>query len=224
MADNVAITAGAGTSIATDDAGAGGHVQIVKLALSADASATPITADADGLLVNLGANNDVTVSGVIAHDGVDSGNPIKVGGRAAALAASVTLVAAADRADVVTDLDGAQIVRTDCQLGDLITGVLTNTDGAATAFTGNFAATASLRHYITCVSIANTSATAVTVDLRDGTGGAVLFTFMVPAGGGIVVPFSPPLRQPTVNTALAIDGSAAATTITVSVNGFKSKA
>lgn len=46
MADNVAITAGAGTNIATDDAGAGGHVQVVKLAISTDGSATYIPADA----------------------------------------------------------------------------------------------------------------------------------------------------------------------------------
>lgn len=46
MADNVAITAGSGTTIATDDAGAGGHVQIVKLAISADGSVTYIPADA----------------------------------------------------------------------------------------------------------------------------------------------------------------------------------
>lgn len=51
----------ASTVIATDDAGAGGHVQIVKLAVSTDGSATPLTADnTDGLLVNLGANNDIT--------------------------------------------------------------------------------------------------------------------------------------------------------------------
>lgn len=46
MADGVAITAGSGTTIATDDSGASGHVQIVKLAISADGSATPISADA----------------------------------------------------------------------------------------------------------------------------------------------------------------------------------
>jgi len=51
--------------IATDDAGAAGQVQIIKLALSADGSAAPITADAGGLLVNLGANNDVTVTGSV---------------------------------------------------------------------------------------------------------------------------------------------------------------
>lgn len=53
MADNVDITAGTGTSIATDDAGAGGHVQIIKLAISADGSATVIPADAaNGLRVS----------------------------------------------------------------------------------------------------------------------------------------------------------------------------
>jgi hypothetical protein len=67
MADNVAITAGSGTSIATDDAGAGGHVQIVKLAVSTDGSATALTANnTDGLLVNLGTNNDVTATNATA--------------------------------------------------------------------------------------------------------------------------------------------------------------
>ena len=63
MADGIAITAGSGTTILTDDTGAGGHAQIVKLAISTDGSATLLPADGtDGLLVNLGANNDVVVS------------------------------------------------------------------------------------------------------------------------------------------------------------------
>jgi hypothetical protein len=68
MADNVAITAGSGTNIATDDTGTE-HVQIVKLAYSADGSKTHIPADADGMLVNLGANNDVTVTTLPATAG-----------------------------------------------------------------------------------------------------------------------------------------------------------
>ncbi len=65
MADNPTIDNGALTdyTVSTDE-GTGGHVQRVKLAYSADGSETHVTADADGLLVNLGANNDVTVSGV----------------------------------------------------------------------------------------------------------------------------------------------------------------
>jgi hypothetical protein len=63
VADGIAITAGTGTTILTDDTGAGGHAQIVKLAISTDGSATLLPADGtDGLLVNLGANNDVVVS------------------------------------------------------------------------------------------------------------------------------------------------------------------
>lgn len=66
MADNVEITAGTGTSVSTDDAGASGHVQRVKLSYSADGVATHVAADVDGLLVNLGTNNDVTVTSLPA--------------------------------------------------------------------------------------------------------------------------------------------------------------
>jgi hypothetical protein len=48
-----------GPVVATDDSGTG-HVQIVKLAYSADGSRTPITADTNGLKVNVG--NTVTVT------------------------------------------------------------------------------------------------------------------------------------------------------------------
>jgi len=46
MADGVPITAGSGTTILTDDTGAGGHAQVVKLAISTDGSGTLIPADA----------------------------------------------------------------------------------------------------------------------------------------------------------------------------------
>lgn len=69
MADGVPITAGSGTTILTDDTGAGGHAQVVKLAISTDGSGTLIPADANGMLVNLGTNNDVDVSSVIPGTG-----------------------------------------------------------------------------------------------------------------------------------------------------------
>ena len=49
MADQVAITPGSGVSISTDDAGASGQVQRVKLTYSADGDATHIGADSNGL-------------------------------------------------------------------------------------------------------------------------------------------------------------------------------
>lgn len=69
MADNVAITAGSGTDIATDQVtGTLEHVQLMKLAYSADGVRTLVTADANGILVDLGSNNDVTVSSIAAGD------------------------------------------------------------------------------------------------------------------------------------------------------------
>jgi len=71
MADNVQFqsttlaTPASGTVVSTDEA-ASGHVQRMKLAYSADGADTHVTADGDGLLVNLGANNDVTVTGTVA--------------------------------------------------------------------------------------------------------------------------------------------------------------
>jgi len=67
----------ASTVIATDDAGAAGHVQVVKLAVSTDGSATPLTANnTDGLTVNLGTNNDVTVTGTVTVDGSGATQPV----------------------------------------------------------------------------------------------------------------------------------------------------
>ena len=46
MPDGLELNAGSGgATLATDDAGAPGHVQIVKLAISADGSATALNAD-----------------------------------------------------------------------------------------------------------------------------------------------------------------------------------
>ena len=60
MADDVTLNSmSGGVVVATDDSGTG-HVQVVKLAYSADGSRVPITADANGLKVDVG--NTVTVS------------------------------------------------------------------------------------------------------------------------------------------------------------------
>lgn len=63
MADNVPISAGAGTDIATDQATDNAHVQLFKLAYSADGSRVLVPADADGLTVKaLGLISDTVPS------------------------------------------------------------------------------------------------------------------------------------------------------------------
>lgn len=77
MADGVAITAGSGTTIATDDSGASGHVQIVKLALSADGSATPIPADATwGLEVDVSRIQPVSVNKTVTQTTAQTGSAV----------------------------------------------------------------------------------------------------------------------------------------------------
>lgn len=63
MADDVTVTAQATYTVSADQVSGGSAVvQRVKLAYSADGSETPITADSGGLLVNLGTNNDITLT------------------------------------------------------------------------------------------------------------------------------------------------------------------
>jgi hypothetical protein len=103
VVDNVSITSGSGTDISTDDAGAGGHVQRVKLAYSADGVATHISADADGLLVNLGTNNDVTVTGTVTVGSITAGDN-NIGNVDVVTLPNVTLAAGTNTNEVVGDI------------------------------------------------------------------------------------------------------------------------
>jgi len=159
----------------------------------------------------------------VAHDGVDSGNPIKQGFKATTSLTGLTLVADADRTNGFAGVDGVQIVRPNCNLEDVVQERATNTDGASTAFVSGLAAPgAGKRLWIKNIDISNSSASFCTVDIRDGAAGSVLWTFPVPATGGVVKTFDPPLKC-TANTALAYDASAATSTISISANGFTSK-
>lgn len=154
----------------------------------------------------------------VAHDAVDSGNPLKIGGRAAAGLSTLTPVSAADRTDAIFTTDGALIVRPQCGLEDIVSGNATNTDGTATECIA--AQSAGIKTYLTSIVLCNTSATAITVDIKDGT--TVKISLPLPAGSGCV--FNPPVPlKGTAATAWNFDGSAAATTVTCSMIGFKSK-
>lgn len=91
MADNVTVDNGdlSDYSVSTDDAGADGQVQRVKIAYAADGSATHVPADANGLLVNLGANNDVTVTGTVTA--TDGGSTLSIDDGGASLTVDGTV-------------------------------------------------------------------------------------------------------------------------------------
>lgn len=91
MADNVPITAGSGTDVATDQvSGTGEHVQLFKLAVSADGSRVLVPATtADGLLVDvsnaslpIGDGTNVVAIDTDPTDGeANAGNALHVEGR-----------------------------------------------------------------------------------------------------------------------------------------------
>lgn len=135
------------------------------------------------------------VIGNVAHDAVDSGNPIKVGGKARTT--NPTAVADGDRVDASFDDVGRQLVVAG-QSRDLITDN-TVTITSSTAETTILSAVASTFLDVTSIIVANTSATPARVDFRDDTAGTVRLSLYVPAGDMRGVVFSRPRPQTAVN-------------------------
>jgi len=128
------------------------------------------------------------------------------------------MVAANDRTNVFADLDGALLTREHAAVGDYVSANASNTDGTNTQVLA--AGAAGIKHHITDVTITNTSASNIIVELKDGT--TTKWTFPVPANGGVTHSFKTPLVG-SAATAWNFDPSAATTTVYCSVAGYKSK-
>ena len=190
-----------------------GNVDIAS-SVALDVSAATVTVD-------LGANNDVTATGSIAHDAVDSGNPLKIGAKVETSLKGITAAADADRTDLYADSDGVLVVKLNTTGADVINERVSNTNGTSTAFS-NFSAVASTFNYITDIIVWNSSATDGYVDIRDGTAGTILATIPAPQTGGATHRFATPLKS-TANTAMAYDVSGAISTVYITASGFQSK-
>jgi hypothetical protein len=164
--------------------------------------------------------------GGVAHDGGDSGNPIKIGLKAETSPKGITLVADGDRTDWYADADGMAMVKLNTSGADLISERVSNTDGASTAFT-NFSAVASTKNYITGFNVyrSDSGSSLAYVDFRDGTAGSILWSAPLPPNGGSNNPAynGPALFKTSANTALAFDVSSALSTVYISVTGYQSK-
>lgn len=102
--------------------------------------------------------------GNVAHDGVASGSPVRIGGRA--LTANYTATASGDVADLTTTTTGALIVREHCIPEQMFsyTGTTTTTADVAVRVAGG----AGIRNYINGFQYQNTNATATEVVIKDG--------------------------------------------------------
>jgi len=168
---------------------------------------------------NIGDVDVLTLPGVagdVAHDGVDSGNPVKTGG--VARTTNPTAVADGDRVNRIHDDLGRQVVVLN-HVRDLVTD---NTITLSTTTeTTLLAQVASTFLDLTLLVITNTSATAVRVDIRDTTTGTVRISVGIAANGGAVIPFAVPRPQATVNTNWTAQLSAAVTDVRVYAQAVK---
>lgn len=156
-----------------------------------------------------------------AHDAPDGGSPVKIGFRATSSIIGQAPVANNDRTDAYAGLDGVQIIRQHANLEDRMSGVAAVTDGSSTSLVA--AQGSGVRFCATTLIVSNSSATNVTVDIRDGTAGSVIATIPAAANmGGAVIPLAVPLCT-TANTAMAADPSASASTVTTTAIGFRTE-
>lgn len=184
-----------------------------------------------GSAVNIqDGGNSITVDGTVtasntagdvAHDSADSGNPVKIGGKA--VSSEPTAVANADRANLITDLVGKLITLPYANPENFVSGAITTAMTGTTSTSLVAAPGAGLRNYITTIIVSNAHATVGTdVIIQDGNAGTTLMT--IPAAalyGGAVINLPVPLRQPTTNTAIYCANVTTGASTKVSAVGYK---
>jgi hypothetical protein len=184
-------------------------------------SALPTGANAIGkLAANSGVDiGDVDVTsltgGTIAHDAADSGNPIKVGGRARTELPAA--VAQNDRADVITDKFGRQLVAP-APLDQRVSSTLNRVNLESGQL---LAAVASTAYVITAIKVVNGHATVGTkVEILDGET-VKDKGFAGPLGGGWNLSDPNGLFVGTVNTKLAAKCATTGADVDIFVSGYK---
>lgn len=143
-----------------------------------------------------GASDGASVSGDVAHDTADAGEPVKIG--AQARKTNPTAVADADRVNFIADKLGKQVVVG--SIRDLKSNQQT-TITASTSETTIITADATNFLDVYGLTIANTSTTYTTVTIKDATAGTTRFVFAVPAQQtvGFMLPESAAHKQATAN-------------------------
>jgi hypothetical protein len=147
-------------------------------------------------VVTGGVNGSLGVGGLAASGASMSGNPLGNGGRAAT--ANPTAVTDGQAVFHMLDKLGKMVVTPFAPRG--LAGSQRTTITASTAETTIVTAVASTFLDLTDVTLANTGATATQVDIRDTTGGTVIWTGMVPAGDMRGITITKPWEQSSVNT------------------------
>lgn len=200
-----------GTISGSDGAGTLTLASYTSNGLKVDGSA--VTQPVSGSVTSLSptaSNFNAQVVGSIAHDAVDSGNPIKIGGKARI--ASWSAVGDGDRVDTSYDKMGRQVV----MFGNVreLKGYTRTTLTASTAETTIIPAIASTFNDLTGLVITN-SGVATVVTIRETTAGNPVFVIPLAATTDRVVISDMFLPQTTVNTNWTAQCSVASTSVVI---------
>lgn len=154
---------------------------------------------------------------LVAHDGVDIGNPIKIGGKANANEPAA-VSASGDRVDAWFDLLG-RFVTAPWHPGELTTATLTKSATGDATFIAAPGGGQSL--YICSIIASNGGATLSRLILKEGAGGTVKWEAWLAVNGTSIATWYPtrPWKLP-ANVALTADISAATTDIRATVDFF----
>jgi len=218
------------TAPATDTASSGlnGRLQRIAQRLTSLIALVPGALVGGRFDVNLGAAPaTVTVTGTVtasnaagdvAHDGVDSGNPIKVG--AQARTTDITPVANADRVNAIADTLGKTVVLIGA-VNDLhVDGNGTFTTTAAADLIA--AAGVGVRIAVTAVLVTNAHATVATkVEIRDGTTVKLQGQAAAAGGGFALSGGGHPLFISTANAAITGRCVTTGAAVDIFVSGYK---
>lgn len=200
-----------------DNAVSGSGFQITSASVVASvidlANSNPIAmipVDADGNLIALSQDAEFGEAAVLFGP--------QLGNKFLADLTGTALVTTGDAVAVLADGMGRQLRGAMCPPGNVIHGTFAITDGSSTAVTSMGAQGANKVIEVTDLDLTNTSASNVSLDFRSGTGGSVVHTVFLNAGGMVSRPLLTPFYT-AANTALAADPSASASTISGSLRG-----
>ena len=188
----------------------------LPVVIASNQTVIPINDNSGSITVD-GTITASNTAGDVAHDGVDSGNPVKKGLQARQT--NPTAVADGDRVNAIGDDLGRQVVVLN-QVRDLVTDnniTLTST----TTETTLLSAVASTFLDLTQLVITNSSSTATTITIRDATAGTARMIIDIAANGGAVISFAVPRPQTTVNNDWTAQSSASVASIHIYAQAVK---
>lgn len=188
------------TTVATGNGVVGTGVQ--RVAIASDNTAFSVNA---------------TATGNVANGASDSGNPIKIGGKA--LTTNPTAVSTTQRVDATFDKVGRQVVVNNHvrEMRSSQTTTITSSTAETTFIT---AAGSGVYADIDMLFVSNKSATGTVVTIRDATAGTARYIAWCPAGSGFVLPGTL-FTQTTANNNWTIQCTTSVDSIYVNANYIK---